>query len=88
MAKRTTTYYTGYMGAQILANHSTEKAFYTEYARGNFASGHNTVLWIPKSICKFEEPNEFGNVVVRVPAWFFNKNQLEYRRCVDIQWCN
>lgn len=87
MAKKTTTYYAGIINAKILDAHSTAKAFYTEYDRGNWASGHNSMVWIPKSICQFGEPNEFGNLVVRVPAWFFNRNSLEYRRCIDIQWC-
>lgn len=85
MAKK---YYVGYMSAQILANHSTTKAFYTEYARGNWASGHNTMTWIPKSICRFDEPNECGNVKVYIPVWFFTKNQLDYMRCIDIIWCS
>lgn len=79
-------YYVGYIGKKILENHSTEKAFYTDYNLDGF--GKCKPVWIPKSICKFGEPNEFGNMKVYIPQWWFiNNPTIDHRRFMDISWC-
>jgi hypothetical protein len=81
-----TRYFAGYISKEALDNHSTEKAFYTHYNSNGFGKGKP--VWIPKSICKFGEPNEFGNMKVFIPQWFFSKNPtIDYKRFLDIRWC-
>lgn len=78
-------YYAGMIGEKILRNHSTEKAFYSAYDSNGFGKGKP--VWIPKSICKFSEPNECGWVEVYIPQWWFMKNPaLDFRRLRDIEW--
>lgn len=79
-------YYAGYMDTRILENHSSAKAFYISYDYNGF--GKYRPVWIPKSICKFDEPNEFGNLKVYIPQWWFRNNPaLDYKRFSDIIWC-
>ena len=89
MAKKI--YYCGKIGDEILKNHSTEKAFFVGYDVSGF--GKAKMVWIPKSICKFRKPcedaKELGWTEVCIPQWFFNKNQVDHRRFVEVNWnCN
>lgn len=79
-------YYIGMITKKYLEDHSTDKAFYSDYDDGRWTSERNKVKWFPKSICKFGEQNDIGWMEVCIPEWFFRKNQIEYRRCLDIQW--
>lgn len=79
-------YYVGMITEKYLNDHSTNKAFYSSYDDGRWKNDRNDRVWFPKSICKFGEPNDVGWVKVCIPLWFFQKNNIEYQRCVDIQW--
>lgn len=38
---------------------------------------HDSLMWIPKSICIIGEPNENGWRKLAVPVWFLRKNNLK-----------
>ena len=56
------------------------KAFYIDYESGEWQYHENPHVWVPKSICRFSETNDVGNLTVAIPMWFLTKNQLDYHR--------
>ena len=63
----------------------TEKAFWVEVDDGRWAAGkHNKSVWIPRSVCVFEDPNEFGWQEVLVPEWVFRNARVDYHRVLDL----
>lgn len=52
---------------------STDKAICVTVS-GGYTPIHDTKLWIPKSILKIGEANEYGNADVYLPVWFIAKN--------------
>lgn len=79
-------YYTGMITEKYFEDHSTNRAFYSCYDDGRWISERNDHVWFPKSICKFGKPNDIGWLEVCIPVWFFQKNNIDHRRCIDIQW--
>lgn len=77
-------YYFGWTHKDILA-HGTEKAFYVTYAESYSGAG-DSYLWIPRSICITEEPNEYGNLKIFIPVWFFKNNHKDFSRIRDISY--
>lgn len=46
---------------------------------------HTEPLWIPKSILKYSEPNEYGNGYVYIPVWFVkNTSYRKFERVIEI----
>ena len=80
-----TTYLSGKIHT-ITLNHGTEKAFYIDIDDGRTRSDRNGHLWIARKLCKISEPNDCGWCDILVPAWLFDKNRVDYRRVIDIQW--
>ena len=77
------TYLFGTMGKAHFDTCGTAKAFYVDYA-GGCTTANDSQVWIPRSICICEEPNEFGNMRIYIPMWFFTKNRIDWRRIRDI----
>lgn len=72
MAKSKKWYYVGWLDMKRFESCSTEKAFYVYYHTGHWGSGHDKVMWFPKSQCIFEEPNDVGNFRVYIPCWLID----------------
>lgn len=79
-------YYFGWTGRDCWENSGTEKAWLVTLV-GGATTVHDRPLYIPRSICICEEPNEYGNMRVFIPVWFFKKNCFKsYPAIREIEW--
>ena len=63
----------------------TEKAWSYTYS-GGYTTANDKIQYCPRSIMIVDEPNEYGNVRVYIPLWFFKKNFIDYRKIREIDW--
>lgn len=77
-------YYFGWTSKEAIEC-GTEKAWCCTYA-GGCTSVNDKAQYIPRSIMLVDEPNEYGNVKVYVPVWFFKKNFVDHRKIREIDW--
>lgn len=78
-------YYFGWTSEQCWKC-GTEKAWLVTLV-GGYTSANDKPFYIPRSICICEEPNEYGNMRVFVPVWFFAKNCFRtYPVIREIDW--
>lgn len=84
-------YYKGFITLPIETSvvGCTEKAICFTVA-GGYSTANDTYLWIPRSILKFDEPNEHGNANIYLPMWFVAKNGLwkKVERIREVQFTN
>lgn len=79
-------YFKGHIHDITLA-HGTDKAFFVDVASGRMGTdARNSLLWIPRSVCKIGEANENGWHEILIPQWLFVKNRIDYHRVTDIQF--
>ena len=77
-------YYFGWTSKDCI-DCGTEKACCFTYA-GGYTTANDKVQFVPRSIMRVDEPNEYGNCKVYIPVWFFTKNFLDHRRIREIDW--
>lgn len=77
-------YYFGWTSKDVI-DCGTEKACCFTYA-GGYTSINDSFLYIPRSIMFVDEPNEYGNVKIYIPVWFFKKNLTDHRKIREIDW--
>lgn len=70
-------YYKGWITLPIdnYVKATTEKAVCFTVA-GGYTALNDTGIWVPRSILKFGEPNEYGNCDIYIPMWYVAKNRL------------
>ena len=78
-------YMFGWTGKDCYDNNGTEKAWGVTVA-GGATTINDRHFWIPRSIIKCDEPNEFGNMKVYIPLWFYIKNKRDCERIREIDW--
>ena len=77
------TYFKGIIHKSVLEN-GTAKAFFVDYDDGRYSAARNGHIWIPRSLCITETPNELGYLKILIPQWFFKQNRIEYSRITNI----
>lgn len=77
-------YYFGWTSKDAI-DCGTERAWSYTYA-GGYSSANDKVQYVPRSIMIVDEPNEYGNVKVYIPVWFFKKNFIDHRKIREIDW--
>lgn len=66
------------------------KAFAFRTRHGYFGSGHDTITYIPQSVCIIGETNDVGNTRFFIPCWILRQkgidpNQLDnFRGCEEV----
>ena len=68
----------------ITLGHGTEKAFYVDVDDGRWGAERNTHLWIPRSVCIIDAPNENGWSEISIPLWVFSRARIDVNRVGDI----
>lgn len=77
-------YYFGWTSKEAIEC-GTEKAWLATYS-GGYTRANDEDIYIPRSIMRVDEPNEYGNVRVFIPVWFFKKNLIAYYKIREIDW--
>ena len=78
-------YYKGYVTEP--ENLKRGKAYAFRTSHGYFASGHETLTYIPQSVCVVGETNDVGNTVFYIPCWVLAQKGVDPMQLDNFRGC-
>ena len=62
------------------------KAFAFRTKRGQLFSDHDTLTYIPQSVCIVGETNDVGNTLFYIPCWVLAKKDVHPMQLDNFRW--